>query len=210
MYVRQSDLFVSVAIIMYIVFFALSPPEFVRTILSSPIGMSASFGLAVYIALYHSKAIGGLLIVALLASMTQVTEHMNAGSDKVKPERLGSPKCPPATPDYDGPGQVCFNRADNKVPPAPHQGCPTGGTMSVNGQCLKCPTGYVLEDYKAGDSEQMCKKTSSNSESTTTSSSVDRPKNGGSRRSDPPADTKKETTVPKPTMSCNLENFASY
>jgi hypothetical protein len=91
MYVRKSDLFVGTAIILYIVFFALSPPAVVRTVLSNPAGMAASFGVAVYTALYHSRAIGALLIVALLASMTQVTESFAAGgcsSETIMPSTL--------------------------------------------------------------------------------------------------------------------------
>ena len=76
MYVRKADLFISGVLIMYIVFFALSPPAFVNTILSHPIGVASSFGVAVFTAMYYSRAVGGLMIIALLASMTQTTEHM--------------------------------------------------------------------------------------------------------------------------------------
>lgn len=76
MYIRQRDVLVGAVLVLYIVFFALSPPAAVRTILSNPIGVAASFGLAVYTALYYSKPIGALLIIALLASMTRSTEHM--------------------------------------------------------------------------------------------------------------------------------------
>lgn len=76
MYLRKADLFISGVLIMYIVFFALSPPAFVKTVLSHPLGVASSFGVAVYTALYYSRAVGGLMIIALLASMTQTTEHM--------------------------------------------------------------------------------------------------------------------------------------
>ena len=76
MYVRKSDLFISGVLIMYTVFFALSPPAFVKTILSHPVGVAGSFGVAIFTAMYYSRAVGGLLIIALLASMTQTTEHM--------------------------------------------------------------------------------------------------------------------------------------
>lgn len=76
MYIRQRDVLVGAVLVLYIVFFALSPPAAVRTVLSHPVGVAASFGVAVYTALYHSKPIGALLIVALLASMTRVTEHL--------------------------------------------------------------------------------------------------------------------------------------
>lgn len=74
MSIRQHDLVVGTALVLYIVFFALSPPAPIRTVLSHPIGVAASFGAAIYTTLYYSKPIGGLLIVALLASMTGVTE----------------------------------------------------------------------------------------------------------------------------------------
>jgi septal ring factor EnvC (AmiA/AmiB activator) len=59
------------------VFFALSPPKVVRSVLSHPVGVAAAFGVAIYTTLYHSKPIGALLIVALLVSMTRVTEHLS-------------------------------------------------------------------------------------------------------------------------------------
>lgn len=210
MYVRQSDLFVSVAIIMYIVFFALSPPEFVRTILSSPIGMSASFGLAVYIVLYHSKAIGILLIVALLASMTQITEGFAGGScsvDTIQSSML-----------FDGTDLTTVNDVANAA------ACGTKccenarcNGFTYNSQNKKChlKSGNITSAAGAAyfSGAKVTRTAGEKKESEKNASpggGVDRPKNGGSRRSDPPADTKQETTVPKPTMSCNLENFASY
>ena len=79
MYIRQRDVLVGAVLVLYIVFFALSPPDAVRRVLSHPIGVAASFGVAVYTALYYSRPIGALLIVALLASMTKVTEHLTDG-----------------------------------------------------------------------------------------------------------------------------------
>jgi hypothetical protein len=81
MYIRQRDVVVGAVLVLYIVFFALSPPAAVRTILSHPVGVAAAFGVAVYTALYHSKPIGALLIVALLASMTRVTERFTITDD---------------------------------------------------------------------------------------------------------------------------------
>ena len=74
MNIGQSDVIIGTALVLYIVFFAMSPPAIVSMILSHPIGVAASFGIAIYTTLYHSKPIGGLLIVALLASMTRMTE----------------------------------------------------------------------------------------------------------------------------------------
>lgn len=258
MYVRQSDLFVSVAIIMYIVFFALSPPEFVRTILSSPIGMSASFGLAVYIVLYHSKAIGVLLIVALLASMTQITEGFAAGScsvDTIQSSTLfdgtdlttvndvanagacGSACCENASCKaftYNSQNKKCHLKNGNITSAsgsANFSGArvtrtSTGGTTDrgSGGRTLNDINKDIDDLKKVGilesDNDNVAMKNLIRERNAIQKdpraipdgedSSVDRPKNGGSRRSDPPADTKKETSIPKPTMSCNLENFASY
>lgn len=74
MNIRQTDVVVGTVLVLYLVFFAMSPPAIVRTILSNPISMAASFGAAIYTTLYYSKPIGALLIVALLASMTRGTE----------------------------------------------------------------------------------------------------------------------------------------
>jgi len=74
MSIRQYDLVVGTALVLYIIFFALSPPAPVRTVLSHPIGVAASFGVAIYTTLYYSKPIGGLLIVALLAGMGRMIE----------------------------------------------------------------------------------------------------------------------------------------
>jgi hypothetical protein len=79
MYIRQRDVVVGAVLVLYIVLFALSPPAAVSTILSHPVGVAASFGVAVYTTLYYSKPIGALLIVALLASMTSATEHLTVG-----------------------------------------------------------------------------------------------------------------------------------
>jgi hypothetical protein len=71
MNIPQRDILASAVLILYIVFFGASPPAFVQTVLSNPIGAAASFGLAIYVTLYHSKPVGGLLIVALLAGLSR-------------------------------------------------------------------------------------------------------------------------------------------
>lgn len=58
-------------LILYIVFFGMSPPSFVKDTLSNPIGAAAAFGLAVYVTLYQSKPVGALLIVALLTGLSR-------------------------------------------------------------------------------------------------------------------------------------------
>lgn len=73
---NRTELFISVAIVLYIVFFAWSPPALVRGLLSSTLGMMAAFGGVIYVTLYKSRAIGALLLLAFVMSMTSVTEHL--------------------------------------------------------------------------------------------------------------------------------------
>jgi hypothetical protein len=77
MRLRENEILAATAVAMYIVFFALHPPDWVRTVLANPVGMAALFGGSVYVALYLSKLVGGLLIVAFVLSMTRVTEHLS-------------------------------------------------------------------------------------------------------------------------------------
>lgn len=157
---------------MYIVFFALSPPAFVSTILSSPIGMSASFGVAVYVALYHSKAIGALLIVALLASMTQVTEHLTPKAERTLDE-------------------INKDIADLKK---------AGLTETSDNEAMK----KLVEERKQLDSRPI-------PDDKNKDASVDRPSSAGSTAASPPTTPAPTAAAPpKPTMSCNLENFADY
>ena len=79
MNIPQRDILASAVLILYIVFFGASPPAFVQTVLSNPIGAAASFGLAIYVTLYHSKPVGGLLIVALLTGLSR--SHSREGFD---------------------------------------------------------------------------------------------------------------------------------
>jgi len=184
MYIRQSDLFVSAAILMYIVFFALSPPEFVRTILSNPVGMSASFGVAVYVALYHSKAIGALLIVALLASMTQVTEHLDNPTTT-------PPSTPTLIPGTAGRTLTDINKEIDDLKKV-------GLTETSDNEAMK----KLIRErsmFQMGQSAQA------------STPPVDRPQPTSSAPATPPvAAAPPVAAPPKPTMSCNLENFAAY
>ena len=73
---RQNELLAATAVGMYIVFFALSPPDAVRGLLANPIGMAAVFAGSLYVAFRVSKLVGGLLFAAFVISMTRVTEHL--------------------------------------------------------------------------------------------------------------------------------------
>ena len=68
---RRPELIASVSVVLYIVFFALSPPPVVHSVLANPFGMAAAVGGAIYVTLYKSKAVGGLLLVALVLSMSR-------------------------------------------------------------------------------------------------------------------------------------------
>ena len=80
MRLRENEILAATAVGMYIVFFALNPPDWVRSVLANPVGMAALFGGSAYVALYSSKLVGGLLIVAFVLSMTRVTEHLTVGN----------------------------------------------------------------------------------------------------------------------------------
>ena len=89
---KRTELFTSVAILLYIVFFAWSPPAVVRNLLSSTVGMVVSFGGAIYVTLYKSRAVGALLLLAFVISMTSVTEHLTEPEKKdIVPTVEGAP-----------------------------------------------------------------------------------------------------------------------
>jgi hypothetical protein len=71
MNIPQRDMIAGAVLILYIVFFGMSPPSFVKDTLSNPIGAAAAFGLAIYVTLYQSKPVGALLIVALLTGLSR-------------------------------------------------------------------------------------------------------------------------------------------
>jgi len=68
---RRPELIASVAVVLYIVFFALSPPAIIRTILDNIVGMALAVAGATYVTLYKSKIVGGLLLAALVLSMSR-------------------------------------------------------------------------------------------------------------------------------------------
>lgn len=68
---RGPEQIASVAVVLYIVFFALSPPAIVRTVLNNIVGMAVAVVGATYVTLYKSKIVGGLLLVALVLSMSR-------------------------------------------------------------------------------------------------------------------------------------------
>jgi hypothetical protein len=77
---RGPEQIASVAAVLYIVFFALSPPAIVRTVLDNIVGMAVAVVGATYVTLYKSKVVGGLLLVALVLSMSRSgREGLTAG-----------------------------------------------------------------------------------------------------------------------------------
>ena len=247
MYVRKSDLFVGTAIILYIVFFALSPPSVVRTVLSNPAGMAACFGVAVYTALYHSRAIGALLIVALLASMTKVSEQFAAGgcaSDAVQTSTLvnggdlstindvanagacgtaccGNASCTGYT--YNSQNKNCHLKSGT-ITTAPGSANFSGAkvTRTAAGTPTLIPgtAGRTLalinkdiDDLKkfgiteTSDNEAMKKLLAERA----TFQMSDIPESSTPPAASPPTSPPPAAAAPpKPVMSCNIENFASY
>lgn len=68
---QRQELAASVAVVLYIVFFSMPPPAFVSAILNNIVGMVAAFAGAAYVTLYQSKIVGGLLLLALLLTMSR-------------------------------------------------------------------------------------------------------------------------------------------
>jgi hypothetical protein len=152
MHISQSDVVVGTGLVLYIVFFAMSPPAVVRTLLSHPVGVAASFGIAIYLTLYHSKPIGGLLIVALLASMTRVTEHLtDAEKTSARAELDGVNR---TISDLEGMGLVP-ERNDalkNALLRRTQLQQQLAGPSTAGGASSKCPPGYT---YAGGSNSCM-------------------------------------------------------
>ena len=68
---RRQEIVAAVAVVLYIVFFSMPPPAFVSAILNNVVGMIAAFAGAVYVTLYKSKIVGGLLLLTLVLSISR-------------------------------------------------------------------------------------------------------------------------------------------
>ena len=226
MNIPQRDIITSAVLILYIVFFGTSPPAFVKTVMSNPIGASASFGLAIYVTLYHSKPVGALLIVALLTSMTRMTEHMT------------TPTCP-AGYSYAGGSNSCIPNGGGDFI------CPSGNTKMVgrNGDRFCIPNERLQQAVSSGQAT-VDKSAPANPPATppakppatppakppatppvdTTAKRLDEIEKdiaylktvGMTEKSDNEtmkklvAERKRLKPAPKPVMACNLENFAPF
>jgi hypothetical protein len=79
MKLSRTELIGVFAVGVYLLFFAVNPPAPIRMLLSNTVLLALTVGGAVYVTMYSSKAVGILLILAVLLSMTSVTEHLTAG-----------------------------------------------------------------------------------------------------------------------------------
>ena len=110
---RRPELIASLSVLLYIVFFAVSPPPVVQSVLANPVGMAAAVGGAIYVTLYKSKVVGGLLLVALVLSMSRGGREGltscavgNAVASK-KWNYTGTPLLTAPSPNIDSCGRAC-------------------------------------------------------------------------------------------------------
>jgi hypothetical protein len=175
------------------VFFATRPPAVVQDALSSPLGLAVVFGGALLVMLYHSKVVGGLLILALLLSMTKVTEHLTQQEEKeladatatvtqlqgmgLKPESNDALKNALATQ-----ARLSAARTAAPVPPPP----------------TTTPPPPTTETTPAPSAQAAA-------------ASPPIPQPTGPAMAAPPTIPPPTSAVPpKPVMACNIENFASF
>jgi len=67
----RQEIAAAVAVVLYIVFFSMPPPAIVSTVLNNIVGMVACVAGAVYVTLYKSKLVGGLLLLALVLNISR-------------------------------------------------------------------------------------------------------------------------------------------
>jgi hypothetical protein len=87
MKLSRTELIGVFAVGVYLLFFAVNPPAPIRMLLSNTVLLALTVGGAVYVTMYLSKAVGILLILAVLLSMTSVTEHLTAGCTTPPPQK---------------------------------------------------------------------------------------------------------------------------
>ena len=186
MKLSQSELLGSAAVLIYIVFFSLRPPVVIQSALSSPVGLALVFGGSLLTMLYHSKIVGGLLILALLLSMTKVTEHLTQQEEKeladasatvtelqgmgLKPDSNDALKNALAT-------QTRLTAAKTAAPVTPPPTTPPPPAPSAQAAAASPPI----------------------------------PQPTGPAMAAPPTTPPPTSALPpKPVMACNIENFASF
>jgi len=83
---NRRELAASVAVVLYIVFFSMPPPAIVTSVLSNIVGIAIAFVGAAYVTLYQSKVVGGLILLAIVLSVSRVgREGMEGGSCTLGP-----------------------------------------------------------------------------------------------------------------------------
>ena len=206
MKISQIELFSVVAIILYIVFFAHSPPYMLRNALGNVFVAGTVFAVLTYITLYHNQTIGVMLILAFLMTMTQVTEHLTGdgpsstqqgGASGRRPREPASP--PPAPTNIPTPPAPPASSTSNTASMPP-----TGTTMDQSGNIVDS-TGKVIQP--AGSAVTATATTAAAPAQSTTT-----PVAAAATRQAPTAPANKPVaeTPPAPVMSCNIESFAPF
>jgi hypothetical protein len=68
---NRREIAAAVAVGVYILFFSMPPPAIVRAVLDNIVGLGALFLAAGYVTIYKSKLVGGLLLLALVLSVSR-------------------------------------------------------------------------------------------------------------------------------------------
>ena len=206
MKVSQPELLGSVAIVLYIVLFAHSPPTALRRALSNVLIASSVFAVIAYITLWRSRTIGVLLTLAFLLTMTRVTEHMDASATSSSPDG--------ATTTSSGAGSSGSDKS-NVTPPTNTPGTPppptSGTTMDANGNIVDS-TGKVLQSAGTGappTSDSTVSADAKSSAAPAQTPSPDAKLNASIPLPTAPA-TPPAPTFPSPVMSCNVESFTPF
>lgn len=189
MRLSQPELLGSAAVLVYIVFFSLNPPVAIRSALSTPTGLAVAFGGSLLVMLYQSKIVGGLLILALLLTMTKVTEHLDnpvTGTGSTSGTTTGTTGSTTTGTTTGTTGSTSGSTTGSST---------TGGTT---GSSTTGTTGSTSTAAAAGSRQEAA-------------GSPPIPQSTGSAAANPPSSAPPaSTTTPKPVMSCNIENFAAF
>ena len=112
---NRRELAASVAVVLYIVFFSMPPPAIVTSVLSNIVGIVAAFVGAAYVTLYQSKIVGGLLLLAIVLSVSRVgREGLTSGCTVAKTQAyryLGGDISSSVMPDVDACADACCGNA---------------------------------------------------------------------------------------------------
>lgn len=188
MRLRRFELLGATVVLLYIVFFSLNPPAVVRSVLSTSVGLAAVFGAALYTTLYVSKAVGGLAILAFLLSMTKVTEHLDN---------------PPATGSASTTGGASTTGSASTSGSASTTGSAStpaaSGTTSSTSTTPPPATVPPVTSTTPPATGQQALAAGPIPQSTTATAPVPRERMPAA-----------SSAPPKPVMSCNIENFASF